>query len=132
MFAIPSETILREINALVSSGSYNQHPTINAVGTDMTYKIAQAMDVNVTYGWLVETVSVQNGLKGGSTQVNVLGSSVIVGGDIVTAINGARITTTADLLSYLEQHTLPRQVVDFTVLQDGQMQTVAVTIGKLS
>jgi S1-C subfamily serine protease len=131
-FAIPSETILREIESLVSNGTYDQHPTINAAGIDMTYQIAQAMKVNVTYGWLVETVSVQNGLKGGSTRVNVLGSSVIVGGDVVTAINGARITNTDDLLSYLEQHTLPGQVVDFTVLRDGQMQTVAVTIGKLA
>jgi S1-C subfamily serine protease len=131
-FAIPSETILREVESLVSNGTYDQHPTINAAGTDMTYQIAQSMMVNVTYGWLVETVSVQNGLTGGSSQVNVLGSNVIVGGDIVTAINGARITNTDDLLSYLEQHTLPGQVVDFTVLRDGQMQTVAVTIGKLS
>jgi S1-C subfamily serine protease len=131
-FAIPSETILREINTLVSNGSYDQHPTINAVGTDMTYQIAQAMGGNVTYGWLVESISTQNGLKGGSTQVNVLGSTVIIGGDIITAINGTRITNTDDLLSYLEQHTLPGQIVDFTVIRDGQIQTIQVTIGKLS
>jgi S1-C subfamily serine protease len=53
-FAIPSETIIRELNSLVTSGSYNQHPTINAQGTDMNYQIAQAAGVNITYGWLVE------------------------------------------------------------------------------
>jgi len=60
----------------------------------MNYQIAQAMGTKVTYGWLVESVSAQNGLKGGSTQATILGSNVILGGDIVTAINGVRNTLT--------------------------------------
>jgi S1-C subfamily serine protease len=98
----------------------------------MNYQIAQAMGTSVTYGWLVETVSSNNGIKGGSTQASILGSNVILGGDIITAINGARITNTDDLLSYLEQHTLPGQTESFTVIRNGQTQTVSVTIGKVS
>jgi S1-C subfamily serine protease len=128
-FAIPSDTIMRELGSLVTSGSYTQHPSINAVGTDMNYQIAQAMGTSVTYGWLVESVSAQNSLKAGNTQTTILGSRVIIGGDIITAINGARITNTDDLLSYLEQHTLPGQTVNFTVIRNGQTQTVPVTIG---
>jgi S1-C subfamily serine protease len=131
-FAIPSETILREINDLVTKGSYTQHPSLNANGVDMNYQIANAMGTNITYGWLVESVSNQNGLKGGSTQATILGSKVTIGGDIIIAINGTRITNTDDLLSYLEQHTLPSQAIDFTVLRNGEIQTVSVTIGKLS
>ncbi len=131
-FAIPSDTITRELDSLVTSGSYTQHPTINAEGTDMNYQIAQAMGTNVTYGFLVETVSVQNGLKGGTTQTTILGSSIILGGDIITAINGERITNTDDLLSYLEQNTLPGQTANFTVIRSGQIQTISVTIGKVT
>lgn len=131
-FAIPSATIIRELSSLVTSGSYNEHPSIDATGTDMNYQIAQAMGSSVTYGWLVESVSTQNGLKGGSTQVSILGSNVIIGGDIIIAINGNRITNTDDLLSYLEQHTLSGQTASFTVVRNGQTQTVSVTIGKLS
>jgi S1-C subfamily serine protease len=129
-FAIPSNTIIRELTSLVNSGSYTNHPSINAQGTDMNYQIAQAMGTSVTYGWLVESVSAANGLKGGNTQASVLGSNVVLGGDIITAINGARITNTDDLLSYLEQHILPGQTVNFTVVRDGKTQTIAVTIGK--
>ena len=129
-FAIPSDTIIRELSSLVSSGSYTNHPSINAQGTDMNYQIAQTMGTSVTYGWLVESVSSSNGLKGGNSQASILGSRVIIGGDIITAINGARITNTDDLLSYLEQHTLPGQTVNFTVVRTGQIQTVQVTIGK--
>jgi S1-C subfamily serine protease len=132
-FAIPSDTIIREIDALAQNGSYNNHPTIDAAGIDMNFQIAQALDVNVTYGWLVETVSTQNGLKGGSTRIIVASvGTIISGGDIITAINGTRITNTDDLLSYLEVHTLPGQTVDFTVIRESQTQTVLVTIGKLS
>ena len=129
-FAIPSDTIIRELSLLVSSGSYTNHPSINAQGTDMNYQIAQAMGSSVTYGWLVESVSAQNGIKGGNTQASILGSRVIIGGNIIIAINGARITNTDDLLSYLEQHTLPGQTVNFTVVRSGQQQTIEVTIGK--
>ena len=129
-FAIPSDTIIREITSLITSGSYNQHPSINAVGTDMNYQIAQAMGTTTTYGFLVESVSTQNGLQGGNTQKTILGSSITLGGDIITAINNQRITNTDDLLSYLEQHTLPGQTINFTVIRNGQQQTVQVTIGK--
>jgi S1-C subfamily serine protease len=132
-FAIPSDTIIREIDALAQNGSYTNHPTINAVGVDMNCQVAQALGVNVTYGWLVENVSVQNGLEGGASRINVAGvGSITSGGDIIIGINGTRITNTDDLLSYLELHTLPGQTVDFTIVRDGQTQTSAVTIGNLS
>ncbi len=131
-FAIPSDTITRELNSIISGGSYTNHPSIGTTGTDMNYQIAQAMGTSTTYGYLVESVSSQNGLKGGSTQASILGSSVTLGGDIIIAINDVRITNTDDLLSYLEQHTAPGQTAEFTVVRGGQTQTISVTIGRLS
>jgi S1-C subfamily serine protease len=123
---------MRELSSLLSTGSYNQHPSIGVTGTDMNYQIAQAMGTSITYGVLVESVSSQNGLKGGSTQKNVLGSSLTIGGDIIIAVNGTRITNTDDLLSYLEQNTHPDQTAQFTVVRSGQTQTVSASIGTLS
>jgi S1-C subfamily serine protease len=132
-FAIPSDTIIREIDLLAKNGSYTNHPTINAVGVDMNCQIAQTLGMNVTYGWLVESVSTQNGLEGGNSHINVAGvGSVTSGGDIIIGVNGTRITNTDDLLSYLELHALPEQTVDFTVIRNGQTETVSVTIGRLS
>jgi S1-C subfamily serine protease len=98
----------------------------------VNYQIAQAMRTSTTYGYLVESVSSQNGLKGGNTQTSILGSTVTLGGDIITAINSVRITNTDDLLSYLEEHTLPGQPAQFTIVRSGQTQTIDVTIGKVS
>jgi S1-C subfamily serine protease len=128
-FAIPSSTILREIESLVTTGFYDSHPSINTQGVDMNYRIAQAMNVDVTYGYLVERVTVNNGLRGGDRYQGILGDNVIVGGDIIIAINNQRIANTDDLLAYLERYTLPGQSVSFTVVRDGQTQNISVTIG---
>jgi S1-C subfamily serine protease len=129
-FAIPSDTIKREIVSLVNTGSYTQHPALNIQGTDMNLQIAQAMGTSVTYGFLVESGS--GNLQGGNQQANILGSRIIIGGDIIIGIGGKTITNTDELLSYLERNTTPGQNVEFTVIRDGTQQTVTVTIGKLS
>ncbi len=91
----------------------------------MNYQLAQAMHTDTTYGYLVESVSTQNGLKGGTTQVTILGQNYIIGGDIIIGINGTPITNTDSLLSYLERNTLPGQTVNFSVMRGGETQTRA-------
>jgi S1-C subfamily serine protease len=133
-FAIPSSTILREIGSLVTKGSYDQHPWLGASGTDMTYEIANATGANVTYGWLIAQVTSggsadKAGLRGGTKQVRVAGEYVTIGGDIIVAINGARITNGDDLSTYLEEYTLPGQTINVTISRGNQTMTVAVELG---
>ena len=90
-FAIPSNTILREISALVATGSYKGHSYLGVRGEDMSYSIAQQMGVNVTYGWRLETVTV-GGPSAGKLAVD----------DIIIAMNGQTIKNNDDLASYLE------------------------------
>jgi 2-alkenal reductase len=128
-FAIPSSAILREVESLVTKGSYDQHPSLSASGTDMTYEIAKAMSTNVTYGWLVTSVTGQTGLQGGTSQVAVAGEIVTIGGDIIIAINDTRITNVDDLSTYLEEYTLPSQTVNVAVVRNNQTMTVGVKLG---
>jgi serine protease Do len=133
-FAIPSSTVLREIESLVSTSSYNKHPTIGATGTDMSYEIAKAMNANVTYGWLIAQVTsggpaATAGLQGGTRQITIDGQSVTIGGDIIIALNGARIRGIDDLSTYLEENTLPGQTINVTIVRNGETTTVSLTIG---
>jgi S1-C subfamily serine protease len=132
-FAIPSSTVLREIESLVEEGAYNQHSWIGSSGTDVTYEIAETMRTDVTYGWLIAQVTSggpadQAGLRGGTQQVTVTGQSVIIGGDIIIAINGARITGIDDLSTFLEENTLPDQTIDVTIVRDGQTITLTLKL----
>lgn len=112
-FAIPSNTILREIESLITNGTYNQHPSLNATGTDMTYEIAKAMGTNVTYGWLVKSAPDQTTLRDG---------------DIIIAINEIRITNIDDLVTYLEEYTSPDQTVNMTIVRNNQTMTIGVKL----
>mgnify|MGYP001278418191 CR=1 FL=1 len=133
-FAIPSSTILREISSLVNHGSYDKHPTIGASGTDMTYEIAQAMNVNVTYGWLIAQVTAGGpaataGIQAGTQQVTVGGQTVVIGGDIIIALNGVRITNLDDLSTFLEGHTLPGDGITVTLVRGNQTMDLQLTVG---
>jgi len=133
-FAIPSSTILREIGSLVTNGCYNLHPWLGAAGTDMTYEIAEAVGVDVTYGWLIATVTSggpadEAGLQGGTQRVLVAGDYVTVGGDIIIAINGTRIRGLDDLSTYLEEYTLPNQTINVTIVRNNETVIIPVGLG---
>jgi len=137
-FAIPSNTILREISSLVETGTYEGHAYLGVTGTDMSYEIAEAMGANVTYGWLIVDV-MKDGpsytkLKGGTQQVYIGGRWITVGGDIIIAVNGTKIKNGDDLASYLEENTYPGDTVVLTIirkLNNGfQQMEVSVTLGK--
>jgi len=137
-FAIPSSTILREIGSLITKGTYNLHPWLGATGTDMTYEIAKAMNVNVTYGWLI--VQVTSGgpadnatLQGGTQRVLIAGEYVKIGGDIIIAINTTytemRIRSMDDLSTFLEEYTSPNQTVNVTIVRNNQTMVLPVKLG---
>jgi S1-C subfamily serine protease len=133
-FAIPSNTILREIEDLINNGSYLDHPWLGASGTDMNYEIAQAMEVDVTYGWLIAQVTnggpaANAGLQGGTERNVIVEEQIILGGDIIIAINGTRIRGIDDMSSYLEEYTLPGQTVNLTVVRDNETTNVPLELG---
>jgi S1-C subfamily serine protease len=133
-FAIPSNSILREITSLIDAGSYTQHPWIGLGGIDMTYDIAKQTGQNFTYGMLITQVTSggpadKAGLRAGSTQAIIDGTAITVGGDIIVAINGSRIDNGDALSTYLEENTLPNQTITVTIVRNGATMDVSVTLG---
>jgi S1-C subfamily serine protease len=132
-FAVPSNTILRELKSLITTGSYDKHPWIGISGTDMTYAIAQSLGVTVTYGWLITQITdggaaAQAGLLGGNEQVRVNDAWVMVGGDIIVAVDGTRIINGDTFMSYLEEHTMPHQTISVTIVRNHQILDIPVVL----
>jgi S1-C subfamily serine protease len=117
-FAIPSNTILREISALVATGSYKGHSYLGVRGEDMSYSIAQQMGVNVTYGWRLESVN-SGGPSAGKLAVN----------DIIIAMNDQTIKNNDDLASYLEAYTMPGDNLVLTVVREHSQIPITITLG---
>ncbi len=133
-FAVPSSTLLREISDLVNTGSYNKHPYLGISSVDMNYYIAQKMDIDVTYGVLIQQVTQDGpadeaGLRAGNTQTTINRATLAIGGDIITAINGNRIINTDDLSSYLEENTQPNQQITITIIRNDQTHNIPITLG---
>jgi S1-C subfamily serine protease len=118
-FAIPSNTILRELSPLISTGSYTAHSYLGVSGQDMSYDLAQQISASVTYGWRLASVT-----SGGPSD------GVLNVGDIIIALNGSPLRNNDDLTGYLEEKTLPGQSVQLTVVRDNSTIDVSVVLGQ--
>jgi S1-C subfamily serine protease len=118
-FAIPSNNILREISALMDTGTYTGHSYLGVSGQDMSYNVAQDVGSSVTYGWRIASVT-----SGGPSD------GILNVGDIIIALNGTPIRNNDDLASYLEEKTLPGQSLSITVVRGSSTRDLSVTLGK--
>lgn len=134
-FAIPSNAILREVAWLIESGTYKLHSWLGVQGTDMDYYIANAMHTDITYGWLVTAVGsggpADTILNGGTQEVQIGGSTIPIGGDVIVAMNGTSITNGDNLSAYLEERTQPDNILILTIKRDAvsSLLNVSITLG---
>ena len=131
-FAIPSDTILREI-AWLADGMEYEHSWIGVRGIDMTYEIAKTIETSTTYGWLI--VSVMNNspaakadLRGATREVEISSQITPVGGDIILAINNTRMIKGDDISKYLEENTRPNQTINITVERGGSEVLISLIL----
>jgi len=134
-FAIPSDTILRELPSLIRTGKYDMHPYLGIGSADMNLGLAKIQGTNFTYGALIERVvqggpASRAGLRAGSRTVTLQGTQYTVGGDTIVSINGTRIINTDALSTYLEEHALAGQTIRVGIIRSGGFMTVNVMLGK--
>ncbi len=107
--------------------------TLGNRGLDLTPAIAQAMNLSSNQtGVLVEQVqpgspAERAGLQASSKTATINGSTVQIGGDVITALNGSPIATVSQLQRALQQQQ-PGSQVTLTILRGGQQQSVQVTL----
>jgi len=119
-FAVPSNTILKEIYGLVVNRGYEAHSYLGVSGSDMDYDRAQDLEVNVTYGWWIASV-----VSGGPAATAGLHSN-----DVIVGINGTRMRNGDEMLSFLEEYTLPNQNVTLRIVRGTQVLDIQVHLGQ--
>jgi S1-C subfamily serine protease len=125
-FAVPSNTILREISSLVATGSYGSHSYLGIHVSDMSYDLAQQQHINVTYGVLIPSTG-----QTGQTVIDPNGPSneKLKQGDVIIALNGTKVRNNDDMARYLDENTLPGDVVVITVVRSNSNANVNVILG---
>jgi len=133
-FAVPSDTIQREIDSLIDTGTY-QHPWIGIVGREMNPDIAEAMGLDGdTRGTLVIELTAGgpaegSGLQGGDTQTAIDGTPVTIGGDVIIGADGKTTNSFYDLIFYVSRYKKPGDVLTLTVIRDKGIIDIDLTLG---
>lgn len=139
-FAISARTVQRVVPVLIREGRY-PHPSLGVRVIELTPQRAAlferaGMRLSVTQGLLIAELinggpAAQAGLRGPDRLVRVGNWNLPVGGDVIVAINGRSITTSQELLVYLETETQVGETVQVTFIRDGREQTLPVTLAEL-
>jgi len=115
-FAVPIDMIKSVAEQLISQGKVSRG-ALGVMIQDLTPALAQAMNVTVTEGALVSELTPQS----------AGGKAGLAAGDIITALDGERITGSAQLRNMIGQKK-PGTNVRLTYIRDGQERSIAVTL----
>ena len=132
-FAVPSNTIAKIAPILIERGTF-QHPWLGVSGIDMTPEIAEAIGLGEPRGFLVIEAAPGGpadaaGVQGGNTPVQLAGREIVLGGDVILAIDDRDVRKIDDVLGYLQQATQVGETVTLTVWRDGQIMNIGMTLG---
>jgi S1-C subfamily serine protease len=130
-FAIPSNTARQVVSQLEQNGQV-EHAYLGISGTTITPQVASALNLPVNSGVLVEQAvnggpADKAGIHGGSTAATIEGSSLRLGGDIITEINGHKVSSMDQLVNIVNR-AKPGDTLDMTVRHGGDTNSVTVTL----
>ena len=129
-FAIPSNTIAKEVPVLIKGGTY-VHPWLGIAGGKITPDIAQSAGLPRNYKGVV-VGSVQPGSPADKAGLQPLtqdisGSNTHIG-DIITAIDGHPTRQIDDIINYVDSNKNVGDNVKLTINRNGQTTDVTATL----
>jgi 2-alkenal reductase len=133
-FAVPSNLIRIVADQIIASGKA-VHSYLGITGRSLTVLINEALGLDPQFkGVLVQGVvdggpADKAGLKAGSREATIDEIPVVLGGDIILAVDDVQVRYFDDLLAYLFTKTRPQQEVALKIYRGGDTITVKVTLG---
>jgi 2-alkenal reductase len=131
-YAIPAHVVQRIVPVLIEEGTYT-HPWVGISMFDVDTLLASQFALDVDSGVLVTGVLPDSpaddaGLRPGDERVPYTGGTLLIGGDIITAIDGEEIRSSDDLISYLQLNAEVGDTLTITIMRDGEEQEVDLTL----
>jgi len=117
-----------------SQGQQSNRPWIGITAGRLVPQIAEAMGLPEDQpGVLVEQVAsgspaAEAGLQGSSESTTINGQPVMIGGDVIIAIDGKSVDSMEDLGTLLDNYK-PGDKITLTVIRDGKQIEVELTLG---
>ena len=135
-FSIPINVVKRVAPELIQNGKYS-HPQLGVSTialTDLSPQAKQQLGLQANQkGLLVEQVgdgAQQAGIQAGTRRMALGNQAILVGGDIIVAIDNQPVTTTGELRGWIENNKHPGDTTVVTVLRNAQRQDFTVTLSE--
>jgi Do/DeqQ family serine protease len=119
-FAVPSNIARKVVEDLMEFGNV-QHGILGVVGGELNSMNAKQLGIDQTEGFFVSEVQANSGAdKGGIKE-----------GDVITSINGIKISKFSDLKGFLKTKS-PNDNVEVTLIRNGSVKTANVILERLN
>ena len=133
-FAVPVDAVRRSLRELRENGRVD-YGYLGVETLTVWPQLAERIDLNVNTGALVQQVvdgspAEDAGLEAGDEEISFQGQdSIAVGGDLIVAVDGKRLTREHDLADEISAHSAGESL-ELTIFRDGQRRTLEVELGR--
>jgi S1-C subfamily serine protease len=133
-FAVPINAAKRSMEQLIQTGRV-RYAWLGITTQTVTPRMARQFDYGAEKGAAVQEVvdgspAERAGLRGGGEEREYQGVSVLIGGDLIVAMDGEPVDSAEDVVRAVTQRLLPGQSTELTILRNGERQTVTVRLGE--
>jgi putative serine protease PepD len=130
-FAIPIDTAMQVARQLIASG-HAEHTYLGILGQTLTAQVLHALNIPSDHGVLIARIlpgspAAAANLRGGATTATMSGTTYVLGGDVIVAVDGHQVSDSAQLADMIAAKK-PGQTVTLTIIRDGKQQDVSVTL----
>jgi S1-C subfamily serine protease len=129
-FAVPIDTVKKISDQLRDKGKV-EHAFLGVTGVSITKSMSDNLNLPTDEGVLVQQTSgpaKKAGVKGGDTQVSLGGADVLLGGDVLTKIDGKQVRSMEDVIRVVDSKD-PGDQVTLSLVRGKDERTAKVTLG---
>src|ERR1700728_818535 len=132
-FAIPINTAKAVLADLLKFGRVKR-PSLGIVSYAIGPDLAAQMGLNAHYGLLIQRVTPggaadRAGLHGGNEQAYVGNQPILLGGDLIVAIDGQQVTDPGDISAIMDKHQAGDSV-NVTFVRGRRQMTLKLILGE--
>jgi S1-C subfamily serine protease len=132
-FAIPINTAKAVLADLTRYGQVRR-PSLGIVSYPIGPDLAEQMGLNADYGVLIQKVipggaADRAGLRGGNEQAYVGNTPIMLGGDLIIAIDGQQVTDPQDISAIMDRHQAG-DAITVTILRGRRQMNIKLILGE--
>jgi len=129
-FAVPVNTV-KKVSAELKDKGKVDHAFLGITGVSITKSMSDNLNLPAESGVLIQQTSgpaEKAGVRGGDTQVSIGGADILLGGDVLSKVDGKQVKSMEDVIRVVDSKE-PGDQVTLSLLRGKDERTVKATLG---